>query len=83
VKVRWPLSRKRPTRLRWRDARIIDLTETALQALMDLRNGPTFVPQSAYGAALASVIRTRQGTSPAEATRAGEAPRASGPLTAM
>ena len=42
VRASWPMSRKRPFRRRWRNARLMDLTATELRPLMDLRmRGPT------------------------------------------
>jgi hypothetical protein len=48
VKAHWPRSRTAPTRRRWRDAKVMDLTKHELRALVDLRTRPQFVPQS-YG----------------------------------
>ena len=59
VKAPWPFSRTGAPRKRWRDAKMVDLTEAAMRALMDLRNQPQLVPESAYGAALAHAIRLR------------------------
>src|SRR5687768_3050183 len=60
LKARWPFSRTGASRLRWRDARIMDLTEAEMQALMDLRNGPQLIPESDYGAVLADAGARRQ-----------------------
>ncbi len=59
VKVPWPLSRTASSRTRWRDARLVDLAEAELRTLMDLRNRPQLVPQSAYAAALEHTVRRR------------------------
>ena len=59
VKLPWPLSRSASPRTRWRDARLLDLTEAELRTLMDLRNRPQLVPQSAYVTALAQAVRRR------------------------
>ena len=59
VKLPWPLSRTAKSRKRWRDATMADLTEAEMRTLMDLRNRPQLVPQSAYGAALAHAVRQR------------------------
>ena len=52
VKLPWPLSRTAKSRRRWRDARLLDLTEAELRTLMDLRNRPQLVPHSATIATL-------------------------------
>ena len=59
VKRPWPLSRTAKSRTRWRDARMVDLAEAGLRTLMDLRNRPQLVPQSANVAALAHAVRRR------------------------
>ena len=59
VKLPWPLSRTAKSRRRWRDARLLDLTEAELRTLMDLRNQPQLVLQSAYVTALAQAVRRR------------------------
>ena len=46
VKARWPAYRTAPTRRRWRDANVMDLTKHELRALVDLRSKPQFAPQS-------------------------------------
>jgi hypothetical protein len=45
-KARWPFSRNRALRRRWRDANVMDLAKPEMRALIDLRNKPQFVPQS-------------------------------------
>ena len=66
VKVPWPLSRTRTFRTRWRDARLTDLAEAEMRSLMDLRNRPQLIPESAYVAAFAQAARLRpQASSPA------------------
>jgi hypothetical protein len=40
VRVTWRLSRKAPTRRRWRDANLMDLAAPELRALIDLRHKP-------------------------------------------
>ena len=60
VKRPWPLSRTGKSRRRWRDARMVDLAEAELRTLMDLRNRPQLVPQSAYATALAQAVRRRE-----------------------
>src|SRR5215213_6366743 len=60
VKRPWPLSRTAKSRTRWRDAKMVDLTEAELRTLMDLRNRPQLVPQSAYAMALAQAVRRRE-----------------------
>ena len=45
VKAHWPLSRTSPTRRRWRDANVMDLTKPELRTLVDLRNRPHFITQ--------------------------------------
>ena len=45
VKAYWPASRTSPTRRRWRDANVMDLTKPELRTLVDLRNRPHFVTQ--------------------------------------
>ena len=59
VKRPWPLSRTGKSRRRWRDAQLTDLAEAELRTLMDLRNRPQLVPQSAYAMALAQAVRRR------------------------
>ena len=59
VKLPWPLSRTASSRRRWRDAQLMDLAEAELRTLMDLRNRPQLVPQSAYMSALAQAVRRR------------------------
>jgi hypothetical protein len=59
VKRPWPLSRTAKSRTRWRDAKMADLTEAEMRTLMDLRNRPQLVPQSAYATALAQAVRQR------------------------
>jgi hypothetical protein len=63
VKVPWPLSRTRTFRTRWRDARLTDLAEAEMRSLMDLRNRPQLIPESAYVAAFAQAVRSRKQTS--------------------
>ena len=46
VKAHWPISRTSPTRRRWRDANVMDLTKPELRTLVDLRNRPHFVTQA-------------------------------------
>jgi hypothetical protein len=46
VKAPWPLSRRRPTRRRWRDANVLDLAKPELRALIDLRMRPSFQPRA-------------------------------------
>lgn len=60
VKAPWPFSRTGVSRKRWRDARMADLTEAEMRSLMDLRNRPQLVPESAYVAAFANAVRLRQ-----------------------
>ena len=60
VKALWPFSRKAGTRTRWRDARMADLTEAELRSLMDLRNRPQLIAESAYVAAFANAVRLRR-----------------------
>jgi hypothetical protein len=60
VKALWPFSRTGAPRKRWRDAKMVDLTEAAMRTLLDLRNQPQLVPESAYGAALAHAVRLRR-----------------------
>jgi hypothetical protein len=59
VNAAWPFSRTGAPRKRWRDAKMVDLTEAEMRTLMDLRNRPQLVPQSAYVAALADAVRLR------------------------
>ena len=59
VKLPWPLSRTGKSRRRWRDATLEDLAEAELRTLMDLRNRPQLVAQSAYATALAQAVRRR------------------------
>ena len=59
VKAPWPFSRTGAPRKRWRDAKLVDLTEAAMRTLMDLRNQPQLVPESAYVAAFANAVRLR------------------------
>ena len=49
VKARWPASRSAPTRRRWRNADVMDLTKHELRALVDLRSKPQFAAPS-FGA---------------------------------
>lgn len=42
VKAFWAVSRKRPTRRRWRDANVFDLAKPELRALIDLRMRPVY-----------------------------------------
>ena len=42
----WFLSEQR-TRRRWRVATVMDLAQPQMRPLMDLRNGPTFLPRAA------------------------------------
>jgi hypothetical protein len=74
VKAPWPFSRSVRSRTRWRDAKLADLTEAQMRSLMDLRNRPQLIPESAYVAAFANAVRLRQqraslpdGTVPMEA----------------
>ena len=67
VKRPWPLSRTGTSRRRWRDATTMDLAETELRPLMDLRNRPQLVPQSAYVTALANAVRRREHALPDDA----------------
>ena len=60
VKVSWPFARSARFRARWRDARMADLTEAEMRSLMDLRNRPQLIPESAYVAAFANAVRLRQ-----------------------
>ena len=60
VKRSWPLSRTAKVRTRWRDARMVDLTEAEMRTLMELRNRPQLVPHSAYVTALAHAVRRRE-----------------------
>ena len=60
VKVPWPFSRAGGLRRRWRDANVTDLTEAEMRTLMDLRNRPQLIPESAYVAAFANAVRLRQ-----------------------
>ena len=53
------MSRTAKSRTRWRDAKMVDLAEAELRTLMDLRNRPQLVPQSAYAMALAQAVRRR------------------------
>ena len=43
VKTVWPMSRTKPFRRRWRDAKLMDLAAPELRALMDLRYKPQFM----------------------------------------
>jgi hypothetical protein len=64
VRNTWRLSRKNPTRRRWRDANLMDLAAPEMRALIDLRHKPRIdlhhyyytpaerVPQSIEGADL-------------------------------
>jgi hypothetical protein len=45
VKTVWPLSRSKPFRRRWRNAKLMDLAAPELRALMDLRYKPQFLAQ--------------------------------------
>ena len=49
VKAPWPFSRTGAPRKRWRDAKMVDLTEAAMRTLMDLRNQPQQVVHVAVG----------------------------------
>jgi hypothetical protein len=60
VKIPWPLSRTAKSRTRWRDAKMADLTEAEMRSLMDLRNRPQLIPESAYVAAFANAVRLRR-----------------------
>ena len=60
VKASWPFSRTGGSRKRWRDAKMVDLTEAAMRNLMDLGNQPQLVPESAYVAAFAHAVRLRR-----------------------
>ena len=45
VKAIWPMSRSKPYRRRWRNAKLMDLAAPELRALMDLRYKPHFLAQ--------------------------------------
>ena len=49
VKRLWPFSRRHPTKKRWRDATLMDLTQPELRPLMDLRYKPGFAWARIYG----------------------------------
>lgn len=49
VKRLWPFSRWHPTKRRWRDATIMDLAQSELRPLMDLRYKPGFEWLRIYG----------------------------------
>ena len=70
VRAPWPLSLKSAIRKRWRDARLLDLAEPEMRALMDLRKGPPRVMHSSY-AALAAIRKAQQD----ETTPSDSAPR--------
>jgi hypothetical protein len=46
VKSRWAMYGRRPSRRRWRNASVMDLSAPEFRALIDLRQKPQFVPQS-------------------------------------
>ena len=60
VNAAWPFSRTGAPRKRWRDAKMVDLTEAEMRTLMDLRTRPQFIPESAYVAAFAHAVRLRE-----------------------
>lgn len=45
VKTVWPMSRSKPFRRRWRNAKLMDLAAPELRSLMDLRYKPQFMAQ--------------------------------------
>jgi len=49
VRRLWPFSRRHPTKKRWRDATLMDLTQPELRPLMDLRYKPGFAWARIYG----------------------------------
>ncbi len=49
IKRLWPFSRWHPTKRRWRDATLMDLTQPELRPLMDLRYKPGFAWARIYG----------------------------------
>jgi hypothetical protein len=49
VRRLWPFSRWHPTKRRWRDATLMDLTQRELRPLMDLRYKPGLQRAQIYG----------------------------------
>jgi hypothetical protein len=79
VKSIWPMSRSKPYRRRWRNAKLMDLAAPELRAVMDLRYKPQFMAQYQHLAADLPAAEPGQDSAP---TRYDGIPVAAGQLLA-